>query len=171
MSQPAGGGFNIGSVAGDASFSAGGDIVAGDKITRTTTTTVTIDGGFRQESDKQQFLQQIEELRTALRELQSKMQTAPEVSDDDKDEIAAAVLQQLGALKKTKEEAAGVAVDVQPPAEKRATIERTLQDTCTVLDKVKDVCDRTVGIAEKVGPYVARALPLLLSARHLFGLP
>jgi hypothetical protein len=168
MGEPTKGGFNIGSVGGNAAFSAGGDMVAGDKVTQTTTT---INNGFREEDDKRQFLQQIDELRATLHEPQVKMQEAPGLSEDVKDEIAADVLQQIGALKKAKEEAAGLPVAQQPPPEKRKSIETSLQNTCTVLDKVKDVCDRAAGIAEKVAPYVGKALPIVLSARHLFGLP
>ena len=169
MGDPNKGGFNIGSIGGNASFSAGGDIVAGDKVTQTTTTTITT--GFKQEDDKQQFLQQIDELRTTLRELQAKMQAAPDLDDDVKDEVAAAVMQQTVALKQMKDEASGIAVAEAPSPQTRKTIDATLQNTCTVLDRVKDVCDRTFGIAEKVAPYVGKALPIVLSARHLFGLP
>src|ERR1700745_3218887 len=94
------GGFHIGTVGGNASFSAGGDMVAGDKITQTTTTTVT--KGFKQDDDKQKFLQQIDELRATLRELQTKTAEAPGLSQDAKDEIAAEVLQQVNTLKKAK---------------------------------------------------------------------
>ncbi len=51
------GGFNFGNVGGNVSIEACGDIVAGDKTTTTTITT-----GFKQEEDKQAFLQKIEEL-------------------------------------------------------------------------------------------------------------
>src|ERR1700758_3764083 len=91
MAGPTKGGFHIGTVGGNASFSAGGDMVAGDKITQTTTTTV--NNGFKQDDDKQKFLLQIEELRATLRELQAKTAEAPALSQDAKDEIAAEVLQ------------------------------------------------------------------------------
>lgn len=168
--RPAGGGFHIGSVGGDATFSAGGDIVAGDKITETTTSVTEIGGGFKDETDKQRFLLQIDEIRTALRGLQGEIQTAPVVSDDDKDELATAVLQQIGALRTTKEEAAGVVVAEPPSKEKRNKIAQTLQDTCAVLDRVRGVCDRTVEIADKVSPYVSKALPMVTTARELLGL-
>jgi hypothetical protein len=54
MSGSTKGGFHIGTVGGNASFSAGGDMVAGDKVTQTTTTTVK--NGFKQDDDKQKFL-------------------------------------------------------------------------------------------------------------------
>ena len=68
MSGATRGGFNIGTVGGNASFRAGGDMVAGDKTTQTTTTN-TVNNGFKQDDDKQKFLRQIDELRAALREL------------------------------------------------------------------------------------------------------
>jgi hypothetical protein len=164
------GGFHIGTVGGNARFRAGGDMVAGDKITQTTTAT-TVNNGFKQDDDKQKFLQQIEELRTTLRELLAKTAEMPGLSQDAKDEIAAEVLQQVNALKKAKDEAAGLPVAQQPPPETLQVIERGLESTGTVLDKVTALCDKAVGIGEKVEPYVSKALPILLSARHLFGLP
>ena len=164
------GGFNIGSVGGNASFNAGGDMVAGDKITQTTTTT-TVNNGFKQDDDKQKFLQQIDELRAMLRELQTKMAQAPGLSQDAKDEIAAEVLQQVNTLKKTKDEAAALPVAQQPRPETLQVIEQGLESTSTVLDKVTTLYDKAVGICEKIEPYVSKALPILVSARHLFGLP
>ena len=169
MSDARRAGFNIGTVGGNASFSAGGDMVAGDKITQTTTTTV--ENGFKQDDDKQKFLQQIEELRATLRELQAKTAEAPALSQDVKDEIAAEVLQQVNALKKAKDEAAGLPVAKQPPPEKLQVIEQGLESTGTVLDKVTALCDKAAGFGEKIEPYVSKALPILVSARHLFGLP
>jgi hypothetical protein len=163
------GGFQIGTVGGNASFSAGGDMVAGDKITQSTTTTV--NNGFKQDDDKQKFLQQIEELRATLRDLQAKMAEAPGLSQDAKDEIAAEVMQQVNVLKKAKDEAAGLPVAQQPPPGTLQMIQQGLESTGTVLDKVKTLCDKAVGIGEKIEPYVSTALPILLSARHLFGLP
>jgi hypothetical protein len=169
MSGSTRGGLHIGTVGGNASFSAGGDIVAGDKVTQTTTTTV--NKGFKQDDDKQKFLKQIEELRVTLRELQAKTAEAPGLSQDVKDEIAAEVLQQVNALKKAKDEAAGLPVAKQPPPETLQVIEQGLESTGTVLDKVTTLCDKAVGIGEKIEPYVSKALPILLSARHLFGMP
>jgi len=169
MSGSTKGGFHIGTVGGNASFSAGGDMVAGDKITQTTTTTV--NNGFKQDDDKQKFLLQIEELRATLRELQAKTAEAQGLSQDAKDDIAAEVLQQVNALKKAKDEAAGLPVAQQPSRETLQVIEQGLESSGTVLDKVTTLCDKAVGLGEKVEPYVSKALPILLSARHLFGLP
>ena len=139
------GGFHIGTVGGNASFSASGDMVAGDKITQTTTTTV--ENGFKQEDDKQKFLQQIEELRATLRGLQAKTAEAPGLSQDVKDEIAAEVLHQVNALKKANDEAAGLPVAQQPPRETLQVIGQGLESTGTVLDKVTALCDKALARA------------------------
>src|ERR1700720_4449446 len=70
--------------------------------------------GFKQDDDKQKFLQQIDELRATLRELQTKTAEAPGLSQDAKDEIAAEVMQQVNVLKKAKDEAAGLPVAQEP---------------------------------------------------------
>jgi hypothetical protein len=163
------GGFHIGTVGGNASFSAGGDMVAGDKITQSTTTTV--NNGFKQDDDKQKFLQQIDELRAALRELQTKTAEAPGLSQDAKDEIAAEVMRQVNVLKKAKDEAAGLPVAQEPAPATLQVIQQALESTGTVLDKVKTLCDKAGGIGETIQPYVSAALPIVLSARHLFGIP
>jgi hypothetical protein len=62
MNSSTKGGIHIGS-AGNVNMSAGGDIVGGNKVTTF--------NGFRQDDDKQKFLQQIEELRATLRDLQA----------------------------------------------------------------------------------------------------
>jgi hypothetical protein len=168
MSGSRKGGFHIGTLGGNASFSAGGDMVAGDKVTQTTTN---INTGFKQDDDKQIFLEKIEELRAILRELQAKMAEAPGLSHDVKDEIVAAMLQQVNVLKKAKDEAAGLPVAQQTPPEILKVIEHGLDSTSTALDKIMNLYDKAVGFGEKVEPYVSKALPILLAARHLLGLP
>jgi len=162
-------GFHIGSVGGSATFTAGGDIVAGDKVTQTTTTA--INKGFKQDDDKQKFLEQIEELRTALREIQARMAEAPGLSQDAKDEIAARLLQQVNTLKKAKDEAASLPVAQEAQPETLQVIEKGLTSTSTLLDEVTHICDKALEIGEKLQPYVSKSLPILLMARHLFGLP
>lgn len=170
MSDATKGGFNIGSVGGNVSVSAGGDVVAGDKVT-TTTSTTTITNGFKQEEDKQQFVRNIEELRTALRELQSKIQEAAGVSQDDKDKIAAEVMQQVIALKTAKEEASSLPVAQQGSPDKGKRIANYLDTTKALLDKVNELGAKAVEVGVTLKPYVEKALPLLLSARVLFGIP
>jgi hypothetical protein len=170
MSDATKGGFNIGSVGGNVSVSAGGDVVAGDKVT-TTTSTTTITNGFKQEEDKQQFVRNIEELRTALRELQSKIQEAAGVSQDDKDKIAAEVMQQVIALKTAKEEASSLPVAQQVSQDKGKRIANYLDTTKALLDKVNELGAKAVEVGVTLKPYVEKALPLLLSARVLFGIP
>lgn len=166
MNESTKGGFHIGTVGRDVNLKAKGDIVGGDKVT-----TTTITNGFKQDDDKQKFLEQIEALRTTLREVQVHIAETPALSQDVKDEIGAAVLQQINILKKTKDEANGLTVAKEPPPDALRAIATGLNSTSTILDQVKAACDKAVGIAEKIEPYVSKALPILLTARHLFGLP
>ena len=135
MSEGTNGGFNFGNVGGNVSVTAGGDVVGGDKET-TTTSTATITNGFKQEEDKQQFGRNIEELRSALRDLQTRIQQAPGVTQDDKDKIVAAVMQQVNALKTTKEEADNLPVAQQGPPDKSKRVANYLDTTNTLLDKL-----------------------------------
>jgi hypothetical protein len=170
MSDATKGGFNIGSVGGNVTVSAGGDVVAGDKVT-TTTSTTTITNGFKQEEDKEQFVRNIEELRTALRELQTKIQETAGVSQDDKDKIAAEVMQQVIALKTAKEEASSLPIAQQGSPDKGKRIANYLDTTKALLDKVNELGAKAVEAGATLKPYVEKALPLLLSARVLFGIP
>jgi hypothetical protein len=169
MSDASKGGFNIGSVGGNVLVSAGGDVVAGDKVT-TTSSTTTITDGFKQEEDKLQFLRDIEELRAALRELQAKVQEVAGVSQDDKDKIVALVIQQVIALKTAKEEAGSLPVAQQGSADKRKRIANYLDTTKGLLDKVNELGAKAVEIGGALRPCVEKALPLLISARVLFGI-
>ena len=167
MSNASKGGFHIGNIGGNLSQQAGGDIVGGDKVT----TTTTMIPGFKQEEDKQQFLQEIEKLRAALRELQANMQASAALSQDDKDEIVAAIMQRVNDLKKAGKEADSLPVAQEAPPDKRKSIEDYLQTTSTLLDKAKELGEKAADYATKLAPYIEKALPLLLSARRLFGLP
>ena len=169
MSDAYKGGFNISSVGGGFSVTAGGDVVAGDKVTTTSTTTVS--NGFKREDDKKQFVHDIGELRTALREIQTKIQQAPAASQDDLDEIVADLMQQVNALNTAKEQANSLPVGQDVPSEKAKQLASYLQSTGTLLDKVNELGKKAVKIGDSVKPVVEKALPLLLSARALFGLP
>lgn len=168
MSKESKGGFHIGSVGAGVSISAGGDVVAGDKVT---TTSTTITNGFKQDKNKEQFVHDVEELRTALRAIQTQIQQASGISDNHKDQIVAAVMQQVVALKTTKEEASSLPVAKQAPKDQGERITNSLDATKTLLDKVSELGTEAVEIGTAVKPYLEKALPLLLSARMLFGIP
>jgi uncharacterized coiled-coil DUF342 family protein len=170
MSNRSKGGFRIGQVGGGVSVTAGGDVVAGDKVT-TTTSTATIVTGFKQEKDKQQFLRDIEELRAALRELQTKIQEAAGVSQEDKEKIVAEVMQHVTALEAAKEDAGSLPVAQQASPDKSKRISNYLETAKTLLDKVNELAGKSVEIGAALKPYIEKALPLLLSARLLFGMP
>jgi len=164
------GGFNFGNVGGNVDMDAGGDIVGGDKTT-TTTTTTTITQGFKQEEDKTEFVRQIDELRTMMRAIKSAIDGVEDLDEDQKDDLTMDVLQQVKDLKKVKEEAEDTPVGEEAPKEKAKLVGEYLDKTTTLMEKLKKMGEATAALAEKVAPAVIKALPLLASARHLFGLP
>jgi len=162
------GGFNFGNVGGNVSIEAGGDVVAGDKTTTTTITT-----GFKQEQDKQEFIQQVEELRQQLRQVKSEIEDAEGIDEDEKDAIVMEVMQQIKALKTAKDEAGQLPAQQEPSQEKRDAIEAPLNGVNSIVSKVSKVFDKAAEIGDKVKKInsLRLILPVLASARHLFGLP
>lgn len=147
---------------------AGGDIVGGDKVT-TTTTTMTY--GFKQEADKATFVQQLEDLRVLLREMKAGIEGAEGLDADQKDEAAMAVLQLVNDLKTVKDEAHATPAGKEAPKDKKVAVADRLDKTNAFLEKLKKLGETSAAIGQKVGPLLVKALPLLASARHLFGLP
>jgi TolA-binding protein len=162
------GGFNFGNVGGNVSIEAGGDIVGGDK-----TTTITITTGFKEEEDKQAFIQQVEELRKQLRQVKSEIEAAEGIDEDEKDAIVMEVMQQVKALKVAKDEAENLPAQQEPSQEKRDAIEAPLNAVDSIVSNVSKVFDKAADIGGKVRNIssLAPLVPILLSARHLFGLP
>ncbi len=150
-----------------------GDIVAGDKIIRETTetTTTTITYGFKHDTDKIAFLDQIEALRATLRDIKNAVEALDDVDQDEKDEVAADVMQQVNELNTVKKEAEATPAGKEAPKEKADLMGKYLDKTTTLMEKLKKMGEATAAASEKIIPAVIKALPLLASVRRLFGLP
>ena len=167
--EAAHGGFHFGNVGRDAKMNAGGDIVAGDK--QTVTTTTTIQSGFQSEEQKQEFQKQLEALREALRDIKAKVEASAGLSADEKDELTTEILQHVKALKEVKETTADLPPGQKPPADLGKMVESNLEKASGILDKVQAVEKKSADLAANVGAFAVKYGPLVLSARHLFGLP
>jgi hypothetical protein len=163
-----GGGFHFGNIGGNVSQSAGGDIVGGDK---TTTTTTTIQKGFADEEKKEQFHSEIEQLREGLRAMKAEIEASVSLDQDKKDEVISEILQQVKALKEMKEKTAAVPPGGPAPAKIVTEIEGTLDRAGGIVDKLQGLAGKAGDVAETVGKFAVKYGPLILSARHLFGLP
>jgi hypothetical protein len=159
-----GGGFHFGNIGGSVSQSAGGDIVGGDKVT-------TIQNGFAGEEQKQQFHSEIEQLREGLGAMKAEIEASASLDQDKKDEVISEILQQVKALKEVKEKTAEVAPGKPVPAKIATEIEGALVRAGGIVDKLQSVASKTADVAETVGKFAIKYGPLILSARHLFGLP
>jgi predicted phage gp36 major capsid-like protein len=164
------GGFHFGNVGRDAKMNAGGDIVAGDKHTVTTTST-TIQSGFQSEEQKQEFQKQLEALREALRDIKAKVEASAGLSADEKDELTTEILQHVKALKEVKETTAELPPGQKVPADIGKMVETNLEKANGILEKVQAVAKKSAELAANVGEFALKYGPLVLSARHLFGLP
>jgi predicted phage gp36 major capsid-like protein len=162
------GGFHIGNVGGSVNTNVGGDMVGRDKIT---TTTTTIQKGFASEQKKQEFQEQIDQLREALRTMKTDIEKSAALDQDKKDQITSEILQKLNALKEVKDETAVVPAGKAPPAQVAAKVEGALERTGGIVQKLQDVATKGSELAETVGKFAVKYGPLILSARHLFGLP
>ena len=163
MSEEKSGGINIGSVGRDANFDAGGDIVAGDKVTTTHVV-------FGDQADKQEFLDQLDELRSAMREIKSQVEGIAQFDEDAKDQLVAEILQHVSELKQAKQDADQIEPGKPQPADRLQSVGKCLDKAGGLLDKIRGIGDTVSGIAESVMPMVAKALPIVASARHLLGI-
>ena len=161
-------GKNVTTTQTDGNFT--GEVIGGDKITREATTT-TVTYGFQQETDKAKFLQQIEVLRGALREIKTALEAVDDLDADQKEDLAMELLQQSKDLKTVKETAEATPPGKDVPKEKADLVGKYLDKTTTLMDKLKKMGEAITGASEKILPAVLNALPLLASVRRLFGLP
>jgi phage-related minor tail protein len=166
MSEKSSGGFHFGNVGGNVSQSAGGDIVGGDK-----TTTSTTQIGFSGEEQKQQFHSEIEQLRAALRAMKTEIEASVSLDQDEKDEVISEILEHVKALKEVKEKTAEVPPGAPAPAKVATEIEGALDRAGGIVDRLQGLAGKAGDVAETVGKFAMKYGPLILSARHLFGLP
>jgi archaellum component FlaC len=147
---------------------AGGDVVGGDK---TTTTTTTIEKGFAGDEQKQQFQSEIDELREALRVMKTEIEASGSLDPDKKDQIVSEILAQVNALKEVKEKTADVPTGEPAPAKIATEVEGALDRAGGIVEKLQGLATKAADIGETVGKFALKYGPLILSARHLFGLP
>jgi predicted phage gp36 major capsid-like protein len=162
------GGFQIGTVTGNSTITAGGDIVARDKTTTTTTTTTTI--GFKEQAQQDDFVKQLEEFRSALREIRTQLSGAVGLNEDAKDKAIDEINQHIKEANEVKEKAAALPVGQSAPHDTVSLITKYLDKAKGFVDGVTALGAKATDIATKVGPVIAKLTPILLSARHLIGL-
>jgi chromosome segregation ATPase len=160
------GGIHVGNVGGNVTFRAGGDVVGGNK-----TTTEVARGTFASEEQRSAFSAELEALREALRTLKSQIEASAEVDADAKDEVSAALLAQIKALKEARAAADAIGVGAAPAPAALERVEKTLESAGGVVEQLSALAEKGTSLAATLGSFAAKYGPLLLSARHLFGLP
>jgi DNA repair exonuclease SbcCD ATPase subunit len=152
------GGFHFGNVKGDVKIRAGGNIVAGD---------LTVIEVFKDEKDKEDFSQQINELRNKMRQIKSQVDDIEELDEEFKDQIILEIMQQLSDLSSAQKEAASFPVGKGLPKHKVDVVSRTLDKTNTLMGKLQKIGEKSAAFAQSLAPIAAT----LLSVRQLFSVP
>lgn len=168
--------YNFGNVAGSVNINevkgdlkqAGGDIVDGDKITHSGNTSSY--NGFKQEEDKQQFIAELEKLRTAMRSIRDEIAAAESVDEDDKDEMFSDLLEQIKALKEAKEQAGEIPVGEEASEEQSRSIGDYIEQTGEIMDRAEAFGESVGELSLKLAPLIATAQPALMTLKSLFGL-
>ena len=161
--------FNFGNVSGNVTVNqvkgnlnqAGNDIIGRDKIT--TSDNSTHYNGFKKEQDKEQFLDEIENLKALLRSVKNEVEASDKLDEDEKDEISLQLMQQTKTLKEVKEQAESL------PAGQEASEEQSLSLT-ECLDKTGELMDKAESFGETIAELTIKATPVLVTLKTLFGL-
>ncbi len=99
------------------------------------------------------------------------VETSAGLTADEKDELSTEILHHVKTLKEVKETTAELSPGQKPPVDIGQMVESNLEQAGSILDKVQTVAKKSVELAAKVGEFGVKYGPLVLSARHLFGLP
>jgi uncharacterized protein YukE len=164
--------LNITNVTGNITFGsghvAGGHVVMGNK---TTTTTSTVQNGFKGEEDKLEFQAKLDQFAKTLQQMQKLLEIEDGISDADKQSIAAEVAKQVTASVELKRVIASAPAGAPAPAPVAEQVNKVLEGAGGFVKKIEAVVEKAGPTAETVLSVTKKALPILLAARGLFGIP
>lgn len=162
------GGFHIGKVGGNVDIKAGGDLVGGDKIA--TTTTTTIKGGFQDEEAKTKFQEQIAQLRGELTALREKLGSTDTPDRDRAAQIGAELGRCAETLKNAGEKAATLPAGREASKGTLDEIASALSQTEKMVKSVSGLAETGSSIATSTIQFLERVSPLIHGAAGLLGL-
>lgn len=160
------GGFSIGNVGGNVTMSASGDIIGGDK-----TVTSTIQRGFAAEAQKAEFQAQIDELRSTLQAIKAQIDAEASLTAEQKETIGADILRHDTELKEVKDNTSELTVGVPASSAVGSSVEATLDRAGGLLGKLKGLVTSGGDFGAAVADLASKYGPMIMTARHLFGLP
>ncbi|MEK7435098.1 MAG: hypothetical protein AABZ74_18350 [Cyanobacteriota bacterium] len=106
------------------------------------------------EEDKNTLISEIEKLNVELRKVKNEIQSFRDISEDDKEEIEAEILNNIKQIKNVKNEVAQLPIGQETPADKIKMIEGYLDNSTSIVGKIEEMGDKASGLSEKLAPYV-----------------
>lgn len=146
-------GITIGNVGGNVTNTeVHGDLIqAGRDVVTTTSTTYY---GFKQASDKAQFLAELDNLRLQLRTVQGEVAASDAQNVDAKDELSIELLKQIKALKSLSEQSSTLPPAQAATPQQSRSVSDCLSSTSQLLDQAKNFGEKAAEISLKLAPVV-----------------
>lgn len=154
-------GIQIGNVTGNVTINkAGGNInQTGRDVVHSTTTTY---HGFQQETDKAQFLAELDTLRAALRTVRSEVEVTQAQDEAARELLSANLSNQISALNTIKTQATALPPAQAATPQQVSTVTECLKTTSELLDKAQTFGEKAAEIGLKL-------LPVITGLAALFG--
>jgi len=162
------GDVNISDVSGNVSLKqAGRDIIEKNEIV-----TTTVSMGFKQEEDKQKFIQQLEMIHAQLQAMRTEVTKVEGVNlnEDDKYALINAITEQLKELGIIKNEAKDLPIAIEPSLETAERFKNWVNSIKKLFENAKAFGEEVAEIQLKLEPYVEKGLSLLAIAKSFIGI-
>jgi hypothetical protein len=103
--------------------------------------------------------------------MKSRIEAHPALTAGQKKEMTAALVDEDEALGDVEEKTAAVPVGESAPPEVAAAVEATLDPNAGIAQKLQHLAAHTGAAVGIVGEFAGKFAPMLVGARHLFGMP
>ena len=103
--------------------------------------------------------------------MKGRLEAHPALDEGQKKGLLAALLEEDGALENVESKAAEAPVGASAPPEVAAAIEAALDPEAGIAQTLQNLAAHAGAAAGIVGEFAGKFAPMLLGARHLFGLP
>lgn len=150
---------------GKVDIKAGGDVVAGDKVTHTRVNPI-----FQNQSEKEQFGSVLDEMKSLLQEQLRPALEKLDLPAETKRKVTEGVSRQVKTLTTAKTTAAALPLKKSRTKKDTKTLTKTLDNATKFVGHLKSFAKTAIGFETVVAPILTKLEPLLHAARSLLGL-